>query len=65
MDVSEFKIYITDSDVEVLKINTKVYRVQAKDIFISILNKFIFCLPHFQILFFLRLVFYGDKKKGN
>lgn len=37
------------SDVEGLKVNTKTYKIQAKDIFISILNKFILYLLYFQM----------------
>lgn len=45
MDVSSFKIYITDSDLEGLKINAKTYKVQGKDIFTSIPVELAYILP--------------------
>lgn len=45
MHVSAFKIYSIDSNVESLKINTKTYNKQAKDIVISILVKLDYILP--------------------
>lgn len=47
MYIPAFKIYLTD--VEGLKIKTKTYKVQAKDSFIFILNKFILYLLYFQM----------------